>query len=171
MYSLTGNVNGVFEAIDKKNTEKSKEAQKFSKKDEGLLKLIGIAANYIIHQDQGKEKGVIMLGILRELLRVSSEIMDLTNEIQVVKFAESEAIHLFNAESCRIHLIKTDEENQPEGLYRYKESFVKGVKEVEESPEIYDYNGLVGYVASSGALHYSNNFMNNPHYNRKQYLE
>ena len=70
-----------------------------------------MTANYILNQDQGKEKSVVMLGILRELLRVSSEIMELTDEMQVVKYAESEALHLFNAENCRIYLIQTDENN------------------------------------------------------------
>ena len=126
MYSATKNITGVFEALDKsENGLKSKKTAQFSKKEEGMLQLVCVAANYILNQDQGKEKSSIMLGVLRELLRVSTQIMKIQEKADLIRYMEIETLNLFNADSCRIYLVDCSDEQRELVLYRYQEHFNK----------------------------------------------
>jgi hypothetical protein len=50
LISPTGNVIGVFEALDKRDISNgATHAQRFTKKDEGILKMAGETANYIMN--------------------------------------------------------------------------------------------------------------------------
>jgi hypothetical protein len=61
-----------------------------------------------------------MLGILRELLRISNQIREVRNESELIIYLEREAVNLFNAENCKVHLYQG--ESKKKGvLYRFVE--------------------------------------------------